>query len=135
METTMARRLKDAIDAHELEPLVALFDDHVRSEQPIHPDRAFEGSAQIRENWRQLFAGVPDLRAVLIRSFDDGGTTWAEWDWQGTRRDGSAFQLRGVTIVGVEDGRIGWVRFYLDPVDTAGVGIDAAIRVAAGTGR
>jgi len=42
METTMARRLKDAIDAHELEPLVALFDDHVRSEQPIHPDRAFE---------------------------------------------------------------------------------------------
>jgi len=27
------------------------------------------------------------------------------------------------------------VRFYLDPVDTAGVGIDAAIRVAAGTGR
>jgi ketosteroid isomerase-like protein len=132
MQATIARRLKDAIDAHDLDPFVALFDAGVRSEQPVHPDRAFEGSTQIRQNWAQLFEGVPDLRAHLIRSVDDRGTTWAEWDWQGTRRDGEAFHLRGVTVLGIEDDRIRWVRLYLEPVEAAGAGIDAAIRVAAG---
>jgi hypothetical protein len=135
MQATMARRLKDAIDAHELEPFVALFDEHIRSQQPAHPDRAFEGSGQIRRNWGRLFDGVPDLRARLVRSVEDGATTWAEWDWAGTRLDGSAFQMRGVTILGTEGERVRWVRLYLEPVETAGDGIDAAIRTASGAAR
>ena len=35
--------------------------------------------------------------------------------------------MRGVTIVGVDDGRIDWVRFYVEPVEQDGAGIDTAI--------
>ena len=35
--------------------------------------------------------------------------------------------MRGVTVLGVEDGRIDWVRFYVEPVEQNGAGIDGAI--------
>jgi ketosteroid isomerase-like protein len=62
-----------------------------------------------------------------VRCVADGASTWAEWSWSGTRRAGEAFELRGVTILGVEDGRIANVRFYMEPLERAGAGIDAAI--------
>ena len=70
----------------------------------------------MRANWAQILGGVPDIRAELVRCSADGTTVWSEWDWKGTRRDGVPFEQRGVTIQGVEDGRIVWVRLYMEPV-------------------
>jgi hypothetical protein len=54
-------RLRDAQNAHDLDAFVACFDPRYRSEQPVHPDRAFVGSDQVRANWAAVFAGVPDF--------------------------------------------------------------------------
>jgi hypothetical protein len=36
--------------------------------------------------------------------------------------------MRGVAIFGVRDSMAAWARFYLEPVDDDGVGVDAAVR-------
>ena len=96
-------RLRDAMNEHDLEALVGVFDQDVISETPAHPQRTFRGADQVRRNWEQIFAGVPDLRADLLDAVADGDTVWSEWDWSGTRRDGSAHRMRGVTILGLRD--------------------------------
>jgi limonene-1,2-epoxide hydrolase len=120
-------RLRDAQNAHDLDAFVACFDPGYRSEQPVHPDRAFVGSDQVRTNWAEVFAGVPDFHADLLRSAADGDTGWAEWHWRGTRGDGTQLDMRGVTIFGVRDDRIAWGRLYLETVE-AGQGIDQAVQ-------
>ena len=129
---TAVERLQAAINAHDLDALVGCFTSGYVSEAPAHPARDFVGSDQVRRNWGKILAGVPDLRAELIRSTVVGGTVWAEWDWTGTRRDGQPHHMAGVTIQGVEGDALAWVRFYMEPVEVSGVGNEAAIERTAG---
>ena len=126
-------RLLEAINAHDLEAMVACFADDYVNEWPAHPQRGFQGSAQVRRNWSQIFAGLPDLRARLPRIAVDGDTVWTEWDMSGTRSDGTAFLMRGVAIFGVADGRLASVRFYLEPVEEASGDVNAHTRRVVGT--
>ena len=130
MVTEVLERLRDAQNGHDLDAFVACFDPQYRSEQPVHPDRAFVGSEQARNNWAEVFAGVPDFQAELLRSADEGDTGWAEWHWQGTRTVGTRLDMRGVTIFGVRDDRIIWGRLYLEDVE-GGQGIDQAVQYMA----
>jgi hypothetical protein len=123
----LIERLRDAQNAHDLDAFVACFDPGYRSEQPVHPDRAFVGRDQVRANWAEVFAGVPDFRADLLRTAGQGDIGWAEWHWHGTRADGTRLDMRGITIFGVRDGRIVWGRLYLEDVE-AGQGIDQAVQ-------
>ncbi|HEY8655123.1 MAG TPA: nuclear transport factor 2 family protein [Candidatus Limnocylindria bacterium] len=122
-----ATRLLDAMNRHDLEALTECFAPAFVNETPLHPARSFTGNEQVRKNWTQIFAGVPDLRAELLRSITDGGTVWTEWEMRGTRRDGAPHLMRGVSIFGVQDDRFTSVRFYLEPVEQGGAGIDAAV--------
>jgi ketosteroid isomerase-like protein len=126
-------RLLAAINAHDLETMVACFADDYVNEWPAHPQRGFRGSEQVRRNWSQIFAGVPDLRARLPRMVVDGDTVWAEWDLSGTRRDGAAHLMRGVSIFGVAEGRLAWVRFYLEPVEETSGDVDTFTHQTVGT--
>lgn len=109
-------RLQQAINRHDLESLVACFEEQYSSEFPAHPERAFRGSGQVRRNWQQIFANVPDLRAELLGCAVGGGAVWAEWEWTGHHLDGSPYHMRGVTVQGVQGGRMAWARLYMEPV-------------------
>lgn len=128
-------RLEAAINAHDLEALVSCFDAAFVNDTPAHPDRSFTGAAQVRENWARIFAGVPDLRARIVGRTVDGAAAWTEWDWTGTRRDGSSHHMRGVTITTVGQRAITGVRFYMEPVTDSGLGVAAAIDKATGEAR
>ena len=125
-------RLNRAMNAHDIEEFVACFDEDYDSKQPAHTDRAFRGRTQVRENWSTIFEGVPDFRSELVRVVDDDGTVWTEWRWRGTQSSGTALDMAGVIIFGVRDGRIGWARLYVEPVEQTGAGIDSAVRQMAG---
>jgi hypothetical protein len=56
------------------------------------------------------------------------GVEMGEWHWHGTHVDGSKFAMRGVIVVGMEDGRIAWGRLYMEPVEREGGDIDAMVR-------
>jgi ketosteroid isomerase-like protein len=124
----LVRRIGEAINAHDLEALVDCFAADYRNETPVHPSRGFVGREQVRANWVQILGAIPDLHAVVVRAHGDGGTEWAEWHWSGTRPDGAMLAMRGVTILGVAEGRAAWARFYMEPVDDDGIGVDTAVR-------
>lgn len=92
-----------------------------------------QGAAQVRRNWTQLFAGIPDLTARILDSAVAGKTMWTEWEMSGTRRDGGAHLMRGVIIFQVAASRIASARFYLEPVDHTSGDVDATIAQATTT--
>jgi ketosteroid isomerase-like protein len=129
--TEMLHRLSSAMNAHDLAAFVACFADDYRSEQPAHPARAFVGAAQVRENWASVFVGIPDLTAELLsEATTSDGLEVGEWFWHGTHVDGQPFAMRGVTILGVDDGRIAWGRLYMETVEQGGDDIDQMVERA-----
>jgi hypothetical protein len=121
-------RLEHATNAQDLNVLVACFAPDYRNDTPAHPERSFTGREQVRRNWEQIFAAIPDLTASVLRSVVNGSEVWSEWEHRGTRRDGSAHLMRGVVIFGVANGLLTWARFYLEPVQEGGGKVDAVVR-------
>jgi ketosteroid isomerase-like protein len=128
----VVERLNVAMNAHDIDAFVACFDEDYESEQPAHPDRAFRGREQVRQNWSSIFASVKDFRSELIRAHPASDTEWSEWRWQGTHDDGSPLDMAGVIVCGVRDGLLTWARLYVEPVERGGAGINAAVRQMAG---
>ena len=124
----MVDRLVQATNDHDAEAVAACFAEDYENQTPVHPARGFRGRAQVRQNWEQIFAFVSDLRAEVISSAIDGDTAWTEWEMTGTRRDGTAHEMRGVVLFGVREGVAQWARFYLEPVDSAPGAVDEAVR-------
>ena len=131
MSETIARLVR-AMNAHDLDAVTALVHENYRSVQPAHPGRAFVGRDQMRANWEAMFAGIPDFHATVTRSVQDGNTTWSEWHWCGTRRDGEGFEVRGVTLFEIIDGQIVGGRLYLEDVEGQAVGIEDAVEALSG---
>jgi ketosteroid isomerase-like protein len=125
-------RLLVATNAHDLDDLVDCFAVDYVNEAPAHPARGFTGQAQVRSNWQQIFASVPDLTATLLRSAVSDNSVWSEWEMTGTRRDGADHAMAGVIIFDIADGRASWARFYLDVVNRGSESIDSALATQLG---
>ena len=121
-------RLLQATNDHDLDALVDCFASDYVNQTPVHPLRGFTGSEQVRLNWRQIFAAVPDLVAEVAARAEVGGTVWTEWQMAGTRGDGTPHLMRGVIIFTVQDDRISTARFYLEPVETSTGDVNTAVR-------
>jgi hypothetical protein len=124
----VVQRLERATNEHDLETLVACFASDYRNETPAHPERGFTGRDQVRANWSQIFAAIPDLTCAVLSYTVEGATVWSEWEHRGTRPDGTPHLMRGVIIFGVADGLAAWARFYLEPVQADAGTVDQAVR-------
>jgi ketosteroid isomerase-like protein len=124
----MVERLRVATNDHDLAALVGCFALDYSNETPVHPERGFTGRDQVRRNWEQIFAALPDITTEVLRCAVDGDTAWTEWEHRATRPDGSLHLMRGVVIFGVRGGVAEWARFYLEPVRADGDNADAAVR-------
>ena len=125
---TIAHRLCAALNAHDLDRVVASFTEDYVNETPAHPSRGFRGREQVRRNWTQIFATVPDIGATVRAADQVGGTVWSEWEMSGTRTDGAEHRMRGVMIFTVAGELASAVRFYLEPVDSDSADADQAVR-------
>ena len=129
-------KLRDAMNQHDAAAMAALFAPNYRSEQPVHPQRGFSGKDQVAANWTQMFDGVPDVECGVVKESTDGTTTWTEWVWRGSHRDGTPFLMKGVTVMGLtDDGLIAWARLYMEPVEQGGEAIDEAVLHLSGSTR
>lgn len=126
--STVLDRLVAAVNAHDLEALVDCFAAGYVNETPAHPQRGFQGNAQVRANWTQIFQGVPDVRGEVVQRTVDGDRLWGEWRLSGTRSDELPFELVGVVIYRVADQQIVSARFYLEPVERDSGNIDTHTR-------
>ena len=125
---TFTDRVCGATNSHDVERIVECFTEDYLNETPAHPARGFRGRDQVRRNWAQILAAVPDLEAEVVRTDQVGDTVWSEWEMRGTRRDGARHLMRGVMIFTVVGDRASRVRFYLEPVEENGVDADTAVR-------
>jgi hypothetical protein len=121
-------RLVAALNAHDIDAVVACFAEGYRNHTPAHPDRAFVGRDQVRSNWIQIFAGVPDVTAAVTRVAVDGSTVWSEWVMTGTRVDAQTFDMRGVILFEISAQSIKSAALYLEPLDVSGEGPDQGVR-------
>jgi hypothetical protein len=125
-----------AVNDHQLETLAASFDLDYVNETPSHPQRSFQGSTQVKKNWAQIFAAVPDVTARVLRSTVDGKRVWVELEMSGSKLDGGSFLMRGVVIFAVAEDVIRSARFYLEPVEETSGSVNAAVdRVTRSSGR
>ena len=113
---TVVERLRDAINAHDLDAMVALFADDFRGETPAFRANSFVGSEPVRRTWSRILARVPDLHYEIVRAVVDGDTVWAEIEQTGTETDGTPHHLRGVVIHQVEGDVMTHNRLYVTPV-------------------
>jgi ketosteroid isomerase-like protein len=67
-----------ATNHHDLDAVAACFAEDYQNETPAHPGRRFRGRAQVRRNWEQIFAFVPDITTQILRIAVDGSTVWTE---------------------------------------------------------
>ena len=109
-------RMIQAANRHDLDGMVACFAPDFRSEQPLHPERAFTGPAGVRNNWSFFFTTIPDIQIEIVNEVTAGDTVWAELHYHGTQTDGKKFALKGVIIVGIRGDQIRWARVYVEPV-------------------
>jgi hypothetical protein len=127
-------RLRDAMNAHDPKAMAELFSPDYRSEQPLHPQRGFGGRDQVVSNWTQMFEGVPNLEAGVVKETTVGHTSWSEWVWHGAHRDGMPFLMKGVIVMVLgEDWLISSARLYMEPVEQGGAAIDEAVRQLSGS--
>ena len=127
-------RLAAAASRRDLEALVGCFAPDYTNETPAHPAQGFTGRDQVRRNWEQIFAVMPDITATVLRSACDGDVVWSEWHMAGTRSDGTALQMAGVVIFGVRGSLFSWARWYLEPVQAGGPDASQALRQRTGAG-
>jgi hypothetical protein len=98
---TVLERLHAAMNRHDLEAMLEAFDPDYRSEQPLHSNRGFGGKEQVRKNWSRMLDSFPDFETRLLGHASSEETVWSEWRWSATGLD-----MKGVTLLGVSDGRI-----------------------------
>ena len=109
-------RMIQAANRHDLGAMVACFAPDYRSEQPLHPERDFTGQAGVRKNWSFFFTTVPEIQVDILNEVEEGDSVWAELHYHGTQTDGKKFNVRGVTLLGIQADQIIWGRLYIEPV-------------------
>ena len=132
--SAVVQRLRAVTNAHDLDAIVACFASEYRNETPAHPARSFVGNEQVRRNWTQILAAIPDISTEILASAVSGTMVWTEWEHRGTRRDGPAHLMRGVIVFGIAGGLIASARFFLEPVEEASGDVKAAVQRHVGTG-
>jgi ketosteroid isomerase-like protein len=105
-------RFLDAANHHDADGLRACVHPEFESSQPLHPVRDFRGAGQLVSNWKAIFEAEPGFRLTLLRASTTGNTVWAE-----VHGAGASAEAAGIFIVGVEDGRIRWIRVYSDLIE------------------
>lgn len=110
----LASRWLDAMNAHRVEQVLALLDEHVTFSDPgtkTPLDR--EGLAEhLRMEWSvwkdQVYTATHVHRAA--------DSTVIEWRVQQTHPDGKHMELDGVTVLETKAGRVSALRTYFNPV-------------------
>jgi hypothetical protein len=110
--------METALNAHDIDAFVNCFANDFVGEQPVHPYQNFIGAEQVRNNWTNLFAQVPDLQAKLLTYTIAGDIGWSEWHWQGKGINDTELNMRGVAVVGLKENTIVWARLYMEQVQS-----------------
>jgi hypothetical protein len=98
------RAVERGDEAHDIDAFVACSDEEYESDQPAHPDRAFKGPEQVRQNWSAVFKGVGDFLSELVATPATRESEWSGSRSRGTHADGTVLDIAGDIVCGVPRG-------------------------------
>ena len=94
-------RVLDGFNAHDLDAILAEFDDDCVFESPRGADpwgRRFVGKDEVREAFQTRFAGIPDVHYRGEGDFVAGDRGVSEWTLTGTTGEGERIEVRGCDL-------------------------------------
>ena len=94
-------RVLEGFNAHDVDAILAEFDDDCVFEAPRGPDpwgRRFVGKADVRAGFEARFAGIPDVRYRGEGDFVSGERGVSEWTITGTTVGGERLEVRGCDL-------------------------------------
>jgi taurine dehydrogenase small subunit len=94
-------RMLDGFNRHDLDAIMALFDDDCVFESPRGPEpwgRRFSGREDVREGLGARFRGIPDVRYEGRGDFIAGERGVSEWTLSGTTLEGESLEVHGCDI-------------------------------------
>ena len=116
----------EAINAHDIERIVATHTADVVLEAVAPPEGVFRGEAGLRQFWQEHFTAVPDLHFDFGTPLGPGDGVTVEWTASGMMQRssempdlpeaGKAFRARGVTVYEMAGGKIRREREYMDTI-------------------
>ncbi len=124
----LLERFHNAMNEHDIEKFAGCFAPDYSTTQPTHPNRAFVGGEIVRKNWERMFSDIPDFGADLLRSVVMNDTIWCEFDWHGTRTDGTPYHAMAMSVFGVRGDQFAWGRVYMEPVEVASLALNVKVR-------
>ena len=94
-------RILDGFNRHDLDAIMARFDDDCVLELPRGPDpwgRRYVGRDEVREGLGARFRGIPDVHYSGAGDFVSGDRGVSEWTLTGTTVDGERLEVRGCDL-------------------------------------
>lgn len=93
----------EAFNRHDVDAVMSLMTDDVvfESTGPAPDGLRYEGQAQVRTVWEQLFAGAPDAVFTVEEGFGDRDRWTQRWRYEWA--DG---HVRGVDVLTLRDGKV-----------------------------
>ncbi len=112
-ETEVLEAAAKALTACDTDAIVPLYADDATFED-VPSGTSFRGKAAVRSMFEALFAPSTRFRVVSIRSAHGWGVL--EWVWSGrTRKTGTAFDVRGVSVLEISGPKVTKETIYYDP--------------------
>jgi steroid delta-isomerase-like uncharacterized protein len=133
----------EALNAHEPERVAALYAEDATVEQAVRDGNLFRGRAEIAAWVADNLRGVPDLTVTTESAIVEGDRIAWQWVYRGAYTgqypglpagEGQPIELRGVSLLTLEDGLIARETVYFDNASfLAQVGALPRSGAAAGT--
>lgn len=94
-------------------PLVALFDEECEAVVLGRTEPA-RGLREVEAFWRDYLSGFRGVETAFTHAVEGDGGAVLEWVARGALANGEPVQLKGVTVLELENGRIRRLRGYHD---------------------
>ena len=101
--------LLDAFNRHDLDAIMAFFDEDCVLEMPRGPDawgRRYLGKEQARKGLATRFEGIPDVHYGEDRHFVSGDVGVSQWTLTGTTSTGQRIEVRGLDVLDFRAGKV-----------------------------
>lgn len=105
----MLRAIAHGFDTHDLDAIMAHFDDDAVFDSPRGPNAygtRFSGRDAIRAGFAARFSGIPDVRYQDDEHFVDGDRGASEWTLSGTTTGGERIEVRGCDLWTFRAGKV-----------------------------
>ena len=119
----LIRAFIDSWNKHDVNKLISLFSENCLYEV-IADGGSFSSKEQIAAYAKSTFSGIPDTEMIIVKIVANDSIGVVEWIWKGTNSVGwpnlgitptnKHFEVRGISIMEIENGLIKQNRDYWD---------------------